>query len=206
MTQNKFLEKFRTKSDTELEHILANKSDYNQLAVAAAIDLLKERQGATAKLQAVESEIRVAQEQEKAAQQQWAAEEKKRSNITEDPDAPELHSKKVVMVFCAIFSTIFGAVLMMFNMKQTNNKAGRIQVLVFGIAYSILTMIAVNQLETRANIALLLNLAGGGILTTYFWNKFIGKDFKHRKRSWVKPAIISVCIAIPLLLAAVYGQ
>ena len=80
MTENKFLEKFRTKSDTELEYILANKSDYNQLAVAAAVDLLKERQGATDKLQAAESEIRVAQEQEKAVQQQWEAEEKKRSN------------------------------------------------------------------------------------------------------------------------------
>jgi len=154
----------------------------------------------------LENEIEVAKEKKEKAQRKVVEEEKKKSNITDDPNAPELHSKKVIMFFSAIFSPIFGAVLLMYNMKQTDNSKGRIQVLIFGILYTVATIVIINQLDIKTNLAFIFNFAGAGILTEYFWSKFIGKEFKHRKRSWIKPAIISVLITIPLLLAAIYGQ
>ena len=138
--------------------------------------------------------------------EKFIEEEKKKNDITDDPSAPELHSKKVIMVFSGLFSTIFGAVLLMYNMKQTNNQTGRIQVLIFGIIYTLTTIVFVNLLNKGGNIALILNIAGGGILIEYFWNKFIGKEFQHRKRGWIKPAIISVLITIPFILVLIYGQ
>jgi len=206
MSENKFIEKFQHKTDSELEYILENKKNYNEQAVLASIQILKERNGESSELKSVEKEIETEKEKKEITQQKAVEENKKKNNITDDPNAPELHSKKVIMVFSVLFSTIFGAVLLMYNLKQTENKAGRIQVLIFGILYTIATLLVVNLMNIGGNIALIFNIAGGGILTEYFWNKFIGKDFEHRKRSWIKPAIISVLITIPIFLAAIYGQ
>ena len=206
MNENRFIEKFQHKTDSELEYILENKKSYNEQAIAASIHILKERNGKTPELESVESEIKIEKEKKEIAREKTIEEHKKKNNITDDPNAPELHSKKVIMVFSGLFSTIFGAVLLMYNMKQTDNQTGRIQVLIFGILYTIITLVVVNSLNIGGNIALIFNIAGGGILTEYFWNKFIGKEFQHRKRSWIKPAIISVLITIPLILAAIYGQ
>jgi hypothetical protein len=206
MNENKFIEKFQLKTDSELEYILENKQSYNEQAVSASIQILKERNGQSIELESVENEIEVAKEKKEIIQRKVVEGEKKKSNITDDPNAPELHSKRVIMVFSGLFSAIFGAVLLMYNMKQTDNKKGQIQVLIFGILYTIATLTIITLLDIRGNIALIFNIAGGGILTEYFWNKFIGKEFKHRKRSWIKPAIISVIITIPLILAAVYGR
>ncbi|NAY90604.1 hypothetical protein GTQ34_01620 [Muricauda sp. JGD-17] len=206
MSENRFIEKFQHKTDSELEYILENKKSYNEQAVAASIHILKERNGKTPELESVESEIKIEKEKKEIAREKTIKEHKKKNNITDDPNAPELHSKKVIMVFSGLFSTIFGAVLLMYNMKQTDNQTGRIQVLIFGILYTIITLVVVNSLNIGGNIALIFNIAGGGILTEYFWNRFIGKEFQHRKRSWIKPAIISVLITIPLILAAIYGQ
>ena len=206
MSENKFIEKFQNKTDSELEYILENKKNYDEKAVSASIYILKKRNGKSPEIETVENEIKIEKEKKQIDQKKFVEEEKKKNNITEDPNAPELHSKRVIMVFSGLFSTIFGAVLLMYNMKQTENKTGRIQVLIFGISYTIITLLIVNLLNIGGNIALLFNIAGGGILSEYFWNKFIGKEFEHRKRSWVKPAIMSVLITIPFILAAIYGQ
>ncbi|MFL0354800.1 hypothetical protein [Xanthomarina sp. GH4-25] len=206
MNENKFIEKFQHKTDSDLENIIENKGSYNEQAVSASIHILKERNGKSSKLETVEKEIKVEKEKTLIAQKKFIEEEKKKSNITDDLNAPELYSKRVILVFTLLLSTIFGAVLLMSNMKQTANPKGRIQVLIFGILYTIASVLIIDQLNLKTNLALMFNFAGTGILTEYFWNKFIGKEFKHRKRSWIKPAIISTLIAIPLILLAIYGQ
>ena len=204
MNENRFIDKFQQKTDSELEYILENKKNYNEQAVEASIHILKERNGITDKLESIETKINTGKEKKEIAREKIIEEDRKRNNITNDPNAPELYSKKVIMVFCGIFSTIFGAVLLMYNMKQTNNQKARNQVLIFGILYTIITLVIVNLIERAGNLVVIINIAGGGILTEYFWNRFIGKELRHRKRSWIKPAIISVLITIPLILAMFY--
>jgi len=206
MNKNIFYKKFQEKTDSELKQILIDKHKYTEQAINASLQILEERNGQTPDLEIIQKKIEQTQQKNEIAKQNVTEEVKKKSHLTDDPNAPELHSKKVIMVFSGLFSTIFGAVLLMYNMKQTDNRTGRIQVLVFGVLYTIATLLVVNLMNIGGNIALIFNIAGGGILTEYFWNKFIGKDFEHRKRSWIKPAIISVLITIPLILAAIYGQ
>ncbi|RKE90287.1 hypothetical protein [Ichthyenterobacterium magnum] len=206
MSENRFIEKFQHKTVSELEYILENKKSYNEQAIAASIQILKKRNGKTPELKSVENEIKIEKEKKEVARKKIIEEVKKKNNITDDPNAPELHSKKVIFLFSAIFSTIFGAVLLMYNMKQTGNSKGRIQVLIFGILYTVVSIVIIESLNVKTNLALLFNFGGAGILIEYFWNKFIGKEFQYRKRSWVKPAIISVLITIPLILAAIYRQ
>ena len=206
MKENRFIEKFQHKTDSELEYILENKKSYNEQAVSASIQILKDRNGQSTELESIEKEIDLEKEKKETTKIKIIEEEKKQRNITDDPNAPELYSKRGIMVFSGLFSAIFGAVLLMYNMQKTDNKKGKVQVLIFGILYTIATLTVINLLNIRGNSALIFNIIGGSLLTEYFWNKFIGKELKHRKRSWIKPAIISVLITIPIILAAIYAQ
>lgn len=206
MAINKFVEKFQDKTDSELQNIISDKKSYVEEARLASIQILKERNGNSLELETAEKELREEKEKKVAIQKQNEEDQIKKNYLTDDPNAPELHSKRVITLFSAIFSTIFGAVLLMYNMKQTKNEKGRIQVLVFGILYTIASIVVINTLNMQANLAIILNFGGALILTEYFWNKFIGKEFLYRKRSWIKPAIISIIITIPFILAIIYGD
>lgn len=205
MSENIFLKKFESKSDSDLERIINDKETFVEQARIAAIEILKERNGQTEFTEKAETEMRAAQEKKGAAQQKVTEEEKKKSFVTDEPEAPELHSKRVITMFAAIFSTIFGAVLMMHNFKEVGNNKAKNKVLVFGVLYTIASILIINALNIQSNLAVVLNLGGAAILTEFFWNKQLGKEIKYRKRSWVKPAIISVIITIPFLLALIYG-
>ena len=202
MSENRFLKKFEYKSDSELERIINDKETFVEQARIAAIEILKERNGQTESTKKAETEMKSAQERKVAAQQKAEEEEKKKSFVMDDPEAPELYSKRVITMFSAIFSAIFGAVLMMHNFKEVGNSKARNQVLVFGILYTIASILIINALNIQA---IALNFTGAAILTEFFWNKKLGKEIKYRKRSWIKPAIISVIITIPFVLAVIYG-
>jgi len=205
MNENKFIQKFQNKTDSELEYILDNKNSYNDQAISASIQILKDRNGQSEKLTAIEKDIALKKEKKEENKIRAIEKEKKESNLTDDPNAPELHSKTVIYAFSVIFSTIFGAILLHYNLKQTNNTKGKNQVLLFGILYTAFTIITINLIGPKGNLAIIFNLGGAAILSEYFWNKFLGKEIKHRKRSWIKPAIISVIVTIPFILAVIYG-
>ena len=77
---------------------------------------MKQKSGTNAEIEKYETEIQTAQER-KSELQQKIDKEHKTDYSTNDLNAPQLYSKRVVMLFSAIFSTIFGAVLMMSNFK-----------------------------------------------------------------------------------------
>ena len=57
MNKNNFIEKFQNKTDSELEYILENKKSYDEKAVSASIDILKERNGKSPETETVDNEI-----------------------------------------------------------------------------------------------------------------------------------------------------
>jgi hypothetical protein len=205
MSENMFLKKFESKSDNDLERIIQDKSKYVEQARKAAIEILTKRNGQTDSIVKAETEIRAAQERKMAVQHKVREEDKKESFVTDDPDAPELHSKITITLFACIFASIFGAVLMMQNFKEVGNIKARNQVLVFGILYTLVSVLIINAIDLQMNLALPLNLGGAGILTEFFWNNQLGKEIRYRKKNWVKPAIISVIISIPFILALIFG-
>ena len=119
----------------------------------------------------------------------------------EPSNLPKLYSKRVILVFSIVFSTIFGAVLLMVNMKATNNPKGRMHALIFGILYAFVSMAIANAMQVGSLLPLVINLIGATILNEYYWNTFIGMDTAYEKKSWKKPALISVLITLPFLLA-----
>lgn len=67
--------------------------------------------------------------------------------ITTYKDAPELYTKKAIVVFSLLFSTIFGAALLMSNLKTLNYKKARIGALIFGFIYTLLIIIVGIQIN-----------------------------------------------------------
>lgn len=116
---------------------------------------------------------------------------------------PELYSKRVIIAFSLIFSTIFGAVILMSNLKQKGEQRGRLQVLIFSIIYTIGMIFTINSLATT-QLTIPLNILGALILNEYFWNRYLGKDIPFEKKSWIKPALVSITVTIPFIIALIY--
>lgn len=117
----------------------------------------------------------------------------------------KLYSKRVIYAFSIIFSTLFGTILLMSNLKQIGDNKARLEVLVFGLIFTIGSMLSLNTIELQANFGITLNILGGIILNEFFWNRYIGKETKFEKKGWHKPAIISAIITLPFAIALLYG-
>lgn len=119
-------------------------------------------------------------------------------------ELPLLYSKKLILIFSGLFSVIFGAALLLSNLKRQDEKKGIYQVILFVIIYVAGMVYSISSMQIGSNLSLPLNLLGGVFLTEYFWNRYLGKDMEYEKKSWIKPTLISLGISIPAFLALVY--
>jgi hypothetical protein len=125
---------------------------------------------------------------------EWQEEQQDNTELT------PMHSKLVIRVFSILFSPIFGAVLMMYNLRQIKEEKGRQIVLLFGILFTLGVMILVSSFPFSSNVTFVLNIIGAMVISEVFWNKYIGSDYQHGKRSWVKPLLISLLISLPFAI------
>ena len=65
MATNRFNLKYRTKTNSELEHIINDKKTYVEQLRIAAIDILKEKNGKTELTKKAETEINIVKEKKK---------------------------------------------------------------------------------------------------------------------------------------------
>lgn len=115
---------------------------------------------------------------------------------TDGNPLPRLYSKKMILIFAILFSSVFSAVLLMSNLKQMEKRRARLEVLIFAISYLILTALVLQVTGLPPNWSFIANVIGAAILNEYFWNKHIGRDTPYQKKSWVKPTLISLAIAL----------
>lgn len=182
MDKNMLYEKFQNKTDSELDKILSDKHKYSKDEVSAARIVLEERTLVKPDLENKTEDLKEPLHSNFYFHQTPSNKVKNELESYNYSDAPVLYSKRVILLFSAIFSTIFGAVLLIANMKQTNNQKGKNQVLIFGILYTIACLLIINMFDTASNLTIIFNLVGAAILNEIFWNKFIGKDFKYNKK------------------------
>lgn len=195
MKTNSFTKNMSLKSNKELEHILHEKDNYTQEAIRAVIwemelrnliqktdDLYKDAFKENEIIETLEKEL------------------VDNDNFSEELSLPILYSKRAIQGFTVFFSTIFGAILLMQNLKEMNKPVARNQVLVFGISYTIASIILLNYLPKMFFVTLLFNLLGYAILSEYFWNKNLGNQLKFKKKEIWKPLTISFVVMFFLLL------
>ena len=191
----------RLKSNKELKTILKKKNDYTQEAIQAVIWEMENRN--------LIDKSDVLYKNTFKENNQIDTDEKNLDN-NENPSKelilPVLYSKRAIQGFTIFFTTIFGAVLLMYNLKEMNKLKERNQVLIFGIVFTILSAILLNYLPKMIFTTLLFNLIGYAILIEFFWKNNIEKELEYAKKEVWKPLTISIIIVLLLLFLQLLPQ
>lgn len=189
MKTNSFSQKMTKKSNKELEHLLEQKELYTDEAVQAVIWELENRnliEKDTIKLAITPLETQPKELEFK----------NKEESPFEELVVPVLYSKNLIKGFTILFSTFFGAILLMSNFKEMNKPKARIEVLIFGIFYTVFTGALLNYLPKTFFLTLIFNLIGYLILIEYYWKRNLGKALEYKNKSMVKPLIISLIFLV----------
>ena len=121
-------------------------------------------------------------------------------------DNPKIYSKRAILGFSIFFSSIFGGVLLVKNLRSIGKKKEANIVLLLSIIYTVVIIYIVNiPDEPKTSLTYLCNMAGALVLTELFYKKHFLVDGDYEKKKIWKPLIISILITIPFILALVYA-
>tara|TARA_B110000037_G_scaffold39198_1_gene48367 strand:+ start:921 stop:1544 length:624 start_codon:yes stop_codon:yes gene_type:complete len=191
MRINSYSPTMAKKSDAALALVLEEKHKYTEEAIQAVIWELENR-NMIEKDSIIQHPSVLASD---AIVKEVAQDDRLKNQSSEEEVAlPVLFSKRTIRGFTIFFSTLFGVVLLMHNLKKMNKRKPRMEVLFFGIFYTFFTMILLSYLPATLFITLLFNGIGYVVLTEYFWNKSLGKNVEYQKEQITKPLIISLSI------------
>lgn len=193
MRTNSFTNNMRLKTDAELKTILKEKSKYTEQAIQAVIWELEDRNLIE---KSEEPYIDPLKEDEISVTVVTESTINNNESNFEEFEKPFLYSKKSIQGFTIFFSTLFGTILLMSNLKVLKKQKARMQVLVFGISYTVLITIILNLYPQILFLSIIFNLIGYGVLVEYYWNKNIGKSFSYKKKQIWIPLIISIAITM----------
>ena len=119
----------------------------------------------------------------------------------------KIYSQKAIWGFSIFFSSIFGAVLLMQNLKDIGKKKEANIILLISILYTALAIYLVNIPEKpETSMTFIINAVGGLVLSKYYYSKYFPNDDRYEKKKIWKPLIISIIIMIPFVLAMIYSK
>ncbi|MCG2612614.1 hypothetical protein LZZ90_13980 [Flavobacterium sp. SM15] len=118
----------------------------------------------------------------------------------------KIYSERSVWGFSLFFTTLFGGILLMQNLKDIGKKKEANNILVMSILYSIISIIIVNIPDnTNPSLAISLNVFGGMLLSKYYFPKYFPKTENYEKKPIWKPLIISLIVAVPFVFALFFA-
>ena len=124
---------------------------------------------------------------------------------TEQTEIPKFYSKKAILGFSIFFSSIFGGILLMQNLKDIGMKKEAKTVLNTSIILTLLPFLLAWLMEKEvAAYTLLANIIGGVVLSEFYFGLYIPKEQLFESKKIWKPLIISLLITIPLLASVLY--
>ena len=118
---------------------------------------------------------------------------------------PKIYSKGAIWSFSFLFSAIFGAVLLMQNLKDIGKKKEGNKILLYSIIFTIFSII-VAEMFSNNSLAMLSNIIGGLALSEVsFRIHFPNSDEFEKKPIW-KPLIIAIILMILFTVLAIYSR
>ena len=117
----------------------------------------------------------------------------------QEQELPKLYSKRLILSFSILFSSIFAAALLISNLRKMEKQAAAAWVLLFAICYLVATAIIMTAFNISPSMSVIANVIGAAILNEFFWNKYLGSEIEFEKKSWIKPTLISIGIALVVL-------
>ena len=199
MVKRKALEKL---SNIELEKYIKPESRFVADAIEIAYEILKSR-GRTfteKENEQIQSLIQTKKDSEpkydEIKNNGWD------KNYTEDENAIELYTNKLIWIYCLLVGVIFGSFLQVYNFIKLKKTKAAIITLVFGILYSTLQVIIMNYVGDveYGRYSLRIFLSGLGALGLIAIKENLFKDStEYRAKSITIPVIIAVLIHIYLI-------
>ena len=123
----------------------------------------------------------------------------------EQNEIPKFYSKKAILGFSIFFSSIFGGILLMQNLKEIGMKKEAKTVLNTSIILTVLPFLLAWLMEKEVSTyTFLVNLIGGLVLSEFYFGLYIPKELIFESKKIWKPLLISLMITIPLLASAIY--
>ena len=123
----------------------------------------------------------------------------------EQIEIPKFYSKKAILGFSIFFSSIFGGILLMQNLKDIGMKKEAKTVLNTSIILTLLPFLLAWLMEKEVSTyTLLANIIGGVVLSEFYFGLYIPKEQIFESKKIWKPLLISLLITIPLLASVIY--
>lgn len=123
-------------------------------------------------------------------------------NFTEDVNAIELYTNKLIWIYCLLTGVIFGSLLQVYNFIKIKNTKAAVVTLLFGIIYSTSQIIIMNYIGevTYGRYSLRIFLSGVGAFGLIAIKENIFKDkTEYSAKSIISPIIFAVLIHIYLI-------
>ena len=209
MVKRKVLEKL---SDSELEKYLKPESRFVPEAIQFAYEILKERGKQFSEIETnrienlINSKIESEKTNEPIYKNGWD------KNLTENDNAIELYTNKLIWIFSIASGVIFGTVLQAINYRKVKNNNGLIFTILVGILYTILQMYISSYVEEnfpnfqargRSLTFILSGIGATGLFVIR--EKIFEIKNEYKAKSFVAPLIISILIYIPIIYAMIKG-
>ncbi|WP_374549242.1 hypothetical protein [Flavobacterium sp.] len=209
MVKRKVLEKL---SDSELEKYLKPESRFVPEAIQFAYEILKERGKQFSEIETnrienlINSKIESEKTNEPIYKNGWD------KNLTENDNAIELYTNKLIWIFSIASGVIFGTVLQAINYRKVKNNNGLIFTILFGILYTIFQIYISSYVEEnfpnfqargRSLTFILSGIGATGLFVIR--EKIFEIKNEYKAKSFVAPLIISILIYIPIIYAMIKG-
>ena len=124
---------------------------------------------------------------------------------TEQNETPKFYSKKAILGFSIFFSSIFGGILLMQNLKEIGMKKEAKTVLNTSVILTVLPFLLAWLMEKEVSTyTFLVNIIGGLVLSEFYFGLYIPKEQIFESKKIWKPLLISLLITIPLFASAIY--
>jgi len=204
--------KFRAsmRSDEELRERVDNREKYLPETVEASVEELKIRG-----VEFSEDEDRVIAEDMQAQRDIVAAANSNSGGFnrvdkalyTDDPDAPEYYTKRIIVIFSMLFSVFFGSIMMAVNLSKTQNAAKAVLAVLYGFAFTAVVAIIAANYNINTGIAIISGYVGAYTMELLFWNRYIGATTVYRPKPFWIPLIIGLSLSVALIYLIIkYGK
>ena len=120
---------------------------------------------------------------------------------------PEIYSKQVIYSFSFLFTTCFGGILLMQNLKDIGKKKEANLVLAVSVLITslLIILVTVSNISDRS-VIFFCNLGGAVLLSEYFFKKYFPHEENYPKKKVWKPLIIGIILLITLGLLLFLAQ
>jgi len=118
---------------------------------------------------------------------------------------PLIYSKRAVYGCAVLFSSLFGGILLMQNLRDTGRMKEANIVLGVSVLLTAATIFIANMTQGRS-VVLICSIGGAALLSEYFFKKYFPNEAEYGKKKIWKPLIIGLAITAIFIFFIFWGQ